>query len=82
MPRIFKFYDLIPKTFLKNYLPKNLYRFLEKEPNKIRGRWGNIVDDDKNLNQKHVEITTNLANYDHCGPCGNDTIPKFEKKDS
>ena len=80
MSRIFKFYDKVPIKILKDYLPKNLHRFLEKELHKVRGRWGNIVDDNKNLNDKHIEITTNLANHDNCGPCGTDTILK--KKDN
>ena len=82
MTLIFKIYDKISVKFLKNYLPLHLHKYIEKKPLTVRGRWGNIVNDNKDVNQKHIDITSNLANHDNCGPCGIETIKKYNENDN
>lgn len=83
MSRIFNYYSKIPNNLLKNYLPKSLFNKDTKIP---LGRWGNIINqnsEDSSIINKKIDRISNLANYDHCGPCGNSysiTKIKYKKK--
>ena len=52
---------------------RNIFKIFIKEEKKILGRW-NIDYKKTNLDYKVY-----LANYDHCGPCGNINLPNIKK---
>ena len=79
-------------NYLKNYMPKIVYEkiFKPNQPLPL-GRWGNIKTDSKiskidksiidKIHKEKAHTLSNLANYDHCGPCGNEFSPKdFDEK--
>jgi hypothetical protein len=60
---------------LKHLIPKNIIpkQLTQREPPKLLGRW-NINYCTKTMNSK-----VDLANEDHCGPCGQYAILKKQK---
>ena len=70
----------IKDEFIKKFIPENFQRFLLPDKPLPLGRW-NIpkVDKDK-YNYEKIHNRANLANYDHCDPCGREFTPKnFEE---
>lgn len=53
-----------------------LKRFLPKELPKPMGRWSNEYCD-KKTNQR-----IDLSNEDHCGPCGQYSLPNIESENN
>ena len=68
------FYEICKKSKL---ISKNIYskisHFSRKQSSTPLGRWNSIGIEDK----KRLDISVK-ANYDHCGPCGNET--QYKKK--
>ena len=60
-------------TQLRRYIPRYVRKVFEKEK-KPMGRWNNS----KTPNQ--VKTAIDLANVDHCGPCGTDKIDNSKEK--
>ena len=54
--------------FVKTIISKFYSIYKIKEPKKVLGRW-NLDYCEKKMNTK-----IDLANEDHCGPCGNDKL--------
>ena len=71
--------EIVKKSKL---ISENIYskmpHLLRKQPPMPLGRWNSIGFEDK----KRLDIAVK-ANYDHCGPCGNETQydEKKDKKD-
>ena len=63
----------VPYSHLRRYIPKYVRKVFEKEK-KPMGRWNN----EKTPNQ--VKTAIDLANVDHCGPCGTGKIDNTKEK--
>ncbi len=64
------------------YIPKPLQRFILPDKPLPLGRWGIPKIDDDKYNYDKIHDKANMANYDHCDPCGREFSPKnFENKD-
>lgn len=61
-----------PYSKLRKYLPKYIRKIFENEK-KPMGRWNN----EKSTTQ--IKTAIDLANVDHCGPCGTDKIDNRKK---
>ena len=71
---------LISKEIVK-YIPKPLQRFILPDKPLPLGRWGIPKIDDDKYNYDKIHDKANMANFDHCDPCGREFNPtNFEKK--
>jgi hypothetical protein len=69
---------IISDKFIKNYVPKVFQRFLLPEQRPPLGRWNipkKIVDEKEEYCYDKIHDKANMANYDHCDPCGNEFPP-------
>lgn len=75
---------IISDEFIKNYVPKALQRFLIPEKRPPLGRWHipkKVVDEKEEYCYDKIHDKANMANYDHCDPCGKEFAPNnFENK--
>lgn len=75
---------IISDDFIKKFIPKTFQRFLVKEKPLPLGRWNipkEIVDEKEQYNYQKIHDKANMANFDHCDPCGREFTPKnFENK--
>lgn len=68
----------IKDDFIKKFIPKNFQRFLLPEQRPPLGRWNipkKIVDEKEEYCYEKIHDKANMANYDHCDPCGNEFPP-------
>ena len=61
-------------SHFKKYIPPQIKRLIEKDKKMPLGRWNN----EKTTNQ--IKTAVDLANVDHCGPCGSDKIDNTNEK--
>ena len=64
----------VPYSHLRKHIPKFVRKIFENDK-KAMGRWNN------EKTPKQIRTTIDLANVDHCGPCGTDKIDNTKKKD-
>jgi len=57
-----------PYSHLRKYIPKYVRQLIEKDKKMPLGRWNNEKTTDQ------IKTAIDLANVDHCGPCGTDKI--------
>lgn len=74
----------IKDDFVQKFIPKNFHRFLIKEKPLPLGRWSipkKVVNKQEEYNYEQIHDKANMANFDHCDPCGREFNPtNFEKK--
>ena len=74
--------SLFSEEIITKYIPKNLQRFFLPDKPLPLGRWGIPKINDDKYNYDKIHDKANMANFDHCDPCGREFTPKnFENKD-
>ena len=83
---LFKFTKnpIIKDDFIKKVVPENFQRFFLANKPRPLGRWNipkKIVNEQEEYNYEKIHDKANMANFDHCDPCGREFNPKnFDKK--
>tara|TARA_B100001989_G_C24112400_1_gene256987 strand:- start:121 stop:390 length:270 start_codon:yes stop_codon:yes gene_type:complete len=68
-------------NFIEKYIPKSIQKYFIPERPLPLGRWTIPKTDNDKYNYDKIHNHANLANYDHCDPCGREFTPNnFEKK--
>ena len=60
---------------IKTIVKDKVIRFFFSDFHKPLGRWGLMHENQENINKK-----IDWSNEDHCGPCGNESLDVYIKK--
>ena len=68
------------RNFIEKNQSFNLQNYIKPERPIHLGRWSIPKTNDEKYNYDKIPDKANMANYDHCDPCGREFTPKnFDK---
>lgn len=68
------------RNFIEKKQSFNLQNYIKPERPIHLGRWSIPKTNDEKYNYDKIHDKANMANYDHCDPCGREFTPKnFDK---
>ena len=68
------------RNFIEKNQSFNLQNYIKPERPIHLGRWSIPKTNDEKYNYDKIHDKANMANYDHCDPCGREFTPKnFDK---